>query len=109
MNAFELVIIVAACCLAAFALVMRGRERAATGGGFICPNCETQGRPETETKGSIFIEIILWICLIVPGLIYSIWRLTTRHKVCGVCGSNVIPLSSPRGQQLSGYDRQRRN
>jgi ssDNA-binding Zn-finger/Zn-ribbon topoisomerase 1 len=67
----------------------------------LCPNCGTKARPRRHTKGSIFIEIILWICFIIPGLIYSIWRLTTRQKVCPVCHSpNMIPLDSPRAQQI---------
>jgi hypothetical protein len=41
------------------------------------------------------------MCFIIPGVIYSIWRLTTRRKVCGVCGHDtMIPVSTPRGQQL---------
>ena len=69
------------------------------GDATICPSCGTQGS-RSETRGSIFIEIILWLCFIIPGLIYSLWRLTTRHKVCRACGSSVIPLFSPRGQQM---------
>lgn len=67
----------------------------------ICPNCGTVGTPKTVTKGSMLIEIVLWIFLIVPGIIYSIWRLTTRAKVCRSCGSkNMIPLNSPMGEKL---------
>ncbi|MDH3468639.1 MAG: hypothetical protein OES26_22550 [Gammaproteobacteria bacterium] len=29
----------------------------------ICPNCGCKGKPKKITKGSIFIEIILWIAL----------------------------------------------
>ena len=67
----------------------------------ICPNCGHMGYTKTLTKGSIFIELILWLCFVVPGLIYSIWRLTTRHAVCARCGSPlIIPLDTPRGQAL---------
>ena len=69
----------------------------------LCPNCGTQGRPKTVTKGSILIEIVLWLCLIVPGLIYSIWRLTSRHKACPACDApGMIPIDSPRAQQILG-------
>jgi len=69
-----------------------------------CPNCGTQGKPKLKTKGSFFIEIILWICLIVPGLIYTIWRHTTHYQACRSCGAaNMIPLDSPKAQEvLSG-------
>jgi ribosomal protein S27AE len=67
----------------------------------ICPSCGTQGKPKNHTRGSIWIEIVLWLCLIVPGLIYSLWRLTTKQKVCPACGAaGMIPLSSPRGAVL---------
>jgi hypothetical protein len=46
------------------------------------------------------MEIALWLFLILPGLIYSVWRLTSREKVCGICGGRMIPINSPRGQQL---------
>lgn len=61
-----------------------------------CMTCGTEDHPTTVTKGSIFIEIVLWICFLVPGVIYSIWRLTTRGKACPECGSTaLIPVDSP--------------
>ena len=67
----------------------------------ICSNCGTIGTPKTITKGSIMIEIVLWIFSIVPGIIYSIWRLTTRAKACRSCGAeNMLPLNSPMGKKL---------
>lgn len=68
----------------------------------ICATCGTQGKPKLETRGSFFIEVILWLCFLVPGIIYSIWRLTTRRPVCKTCGSNqMVPLSSPAGRELA--------
>jgi hypothetical protein len=67
----------------------------------ICSSCGTVGRAKTVTRGSLLIEIFLWLCLIVPGLLYSLWRLTSRHKACGACGAQtLIPLDSPLGRQL---------
>lgn len=67
----------------------------------ICPNCGTIGTPATVTRGSILIEIVLWVCFIVPGIIYSVWRLTTRTKACAACGAeNMVPLDSPKGKKL---------
>jgi len=68
---------------------------------FICPHCGTVGTPKTLTKGSIFIEIVLWITFIVPGVIYSIWRHASRAKVCRACESEkMIPLDTPLGRKL---------
>jgi hypothetical protein len=65
-----------------------------------CPSCGSIGRPKTYTKGSIFIEIILWLCLIVPGLVYSLWRMTSgRSKGCASCGAtSIIPADSPKAK-----------
>lgn len=57
-----------------------------------CPNCQYVGKPKTFTKGSILVEIVLWLCFIVPGLIYSLWRLSTRYDGCPNCKYvNVFP------------------
>ncbi len=67
----------------------------------LCLNCGTQGKPKLKTKGSIFTEILLWLFLIIPGLIYSIWRLSSRSEVCPSCGApNMIPLDSPKAQEI---------
>jgi hypothetical protein len=55
----------------------------------------------TITKGSIFLEIILWLCFILPGLIYSIWRHISRHEACASCKqTTLIPVTSPMGQKF---------
>jgi hypothetical protein len=67
----------------------------------ICKECGYVGLPVKKLKGSIWTEIILWLGFLIPGLIYSIWRLTTKHKACKKCGSpSVIPVDSPIGQKL---------
>lgn len=61
-----------------------------------CMTCGVEAKPKVVTKGSMGIEIILWLCFIVPGLIYSVWRLTSRHDACPSCGSTtLVPISSP--------------
>ncbi|MGD0813928.1 MAG: hypothetical protein ABSA83_10015 [Verrucomicrobiota bacterium] len=71
---------------------------------WICQQCLWIGRPKTYTKGSIILELFLWCMLVVPGIIYSIWRLTSRAKVCRVCGSEaIIPCRSPRGLQMVDF------
>lgn len=61
-----------------------------------CMTCGTEGETRTHTNGSIIIEIILWLCLIVPGLIYSVWRHTSRREVCRACGSGyLVPIDTP--------------
>jgi len=69
----------------------------------ICSNCGYQGKPKTKVKGSILIEIVLWLCFIIPGLIYSLYRSTSaaRYKICPECGApNMIPITSPMGKKI---------
>ncbi|HEY3914699.1 MAG TPA: hypothetical protein VGN61_09455 [Verrucomicrobiae bacterium] len=68
---------------------------------WICTQCNYIGSLRSETQGSLIIEIALWFLCLLPGLIYSVWRLTTRRRVCPVCHSpSVIPARSPRGMQI---------
>lgn len=65
----------------------------------VCTQCGHHGVPITVTPGSIGIEILLWLFFIIPGLIYSIWRLSARHMACPSCGNQaMIPAHSPRGE-----------
>ena len=50
-----------------------------------CPNCKYNGEGKYRTKGSLLIEIILWLCFLLPGIIYTIWRLNSRGWVCPQC------------------------
>lgn len=64
-----------------------------------CPNCGYEGKGKTITKGSLGLELFLWIfgiittaitfgvgflALIIP-LIYSIWRICSRYRGCPKC------------------------
>lgn len=73
----------------------------------VCKDCGTVAEPAQVTNGSIGVELILWLCFLVPGLIYSVWRLSTRHDACRSCGSKgIVPVNSPAGARVaaqSGY------
>ena len=68
---------------------------------FICRKCGYIGPRELNKKGKLSTEIILWLLLILPGLIYSIWRRTGRYFVCKECGTHhIVPLNSPLGKEV---------
>lgn len=47
------------------------------------------------------MELFLFLLFIVPGLIYGVWRLTTKRKICPACGSvDLVPVNSPVGRKL---------
>lgn len=73
----------------------------------VCTYCGTRDETRTHTRGSFGVELLLWCCFILPGLIYSAWRLAGRGEVCGECGhAALIPAGSPRGRDMlkSQYD-----
>lgn len=63
----------------------------------LCKNCGHTVCPKRVTPGHFLIEVILWLCMIIPGLIYSIWRIASRYEACPVCGvsGQMIPADSP--------------
>lgn len=68
-----------------------------------CPNCGLVGRPKAVTKGSFLVEVALWIFFLVPGIIYSLWRLSSRYDACPSCRApNMIPTDSPRARMALG-------
>lgn len=72
-----------------------------TGPAMVCTTCGHHGPTVSRTRGSLLLEVVLWIMLIVPGVIYSVWRLTTRRPACSKCGgSTLVPADTPVGKQL---------
>lgn len=68
----------------------------------ICKNCGYQGYPKIKTPGLFAYEILLYFLLIIPGLAYSLWRLTHRYTMCPVCAqTNMLPMSSPIAKQIA--------
>lgn len=66
-----------------------------------CTDCGHQGDPASNTPGSMGIELVLWLFFLIPGLVYSLWRLNKRHPACESCGSrNLIPPNSPKAVAL---------
>lgn len=50
-----------------------------------CPNCKYEGQGKHVMKGSFLIELLLWLAFLIPGLIYSIWRLSKQIWTCPKC------------------------
>jgi hypothetical protein len=67
----------------------------------ICCRCESLTKPHAYTPGHILIEIALWLCILLPGLLYSLWRFTNKRTVCSACGSSdLVPISTPKGKRI---------
>jgi hypothetical protein len=71
-------------------------------GGLICADCGCVGH-KVETPGSFAMEICLYLVFCFPGIIYTLWRIINKGKVCSACGSKkLVPINSPVGRQLRG-------
>lgn len=67
-----------------------------------CKDCGTVAEPKTAARGYFWVEVVLWLCFLVPGLIYSVWRVSSKHEVCRKCGSaQLVPLDTPKGRELA--------
>jgi hypothetical protein len=67
-----------------------------------CLDCGSSARPVKHTPGSFLLELFLWCLFLVPGLVYSLWRLSARGSVCRVCDSRrIVPSDSPRARRAA--------
>lgn len=73
-------------------------QRAALQGSSYCPSCGTVANPKKFTKGSFLVEVFLYLLMILPGIIYSLWRLTSKTTGCPQCKAAMIPVTSPIAQ-----------
>lgn len=70
-----------------------------------CPNCGVVGYPTRITKGSFVVEVFLWLLFILPGVLYTVWRLTSQYDGCPSCRqAGMIPSDSPRARELRRAD-----
>ncbi len=68
----------------------------------VCPNCGYLGKPKNYTQGSFLIELALWCIFLVPGLIYSIWRLSSRKSGCPNCKApGMLKVTPQQAKQLA--------
>ncbi len=66
-----------------------------------CTSCNNK-TTDPKMRGRGWIELILWICYIVPGLIYSIWRRSGDPSICPTCDKEtLIPASQAPAQSAA--------
>jgi len=68
----------------------------------LCTTCLSKVNPKKDVRGYFIIEIVLWLFMVIPGLLYTLWRVAGgKQKVCPKCGSqSFVPIDSPAGKQL---------
>ncbi len=55
----------------------------------ICMSCNNV-TVEAKLKGNGWIELLLWLAYILPGLIYSIWRRSGDPSCCPTCNKENL-------------------
>ena len=71
------------------------------GADMVCTTCGHHGAAKSHTRGSMLVEIVLWLLFLLPGLIYSLWRVSTRRRVCAACGGTaLVPPDTPAGKRM---------
>ena len=69
--------------------------------GILCMTCDYLGEPKAIAKGTMGVELIRWLCFVISGLIYSVWRLSSRHECCpSRSQTGLIPRMSPMAQKF---------
>ncbi len=57
-----------------------------------CPFCGFNGIGNIILPGSLMMEGLLWL-LVLPGLMYSIWRRSRKKVMCPRCNSEFyLPM-----------------
>ena len=67
----------------------------------VCTACHTVSKIQGRPRGSPLIEIILWLCFLLPGLLYTIWRGGRKVFPCPACGSDTVPANTPAGRKIA--------
>lgn len=70
-------------------------------GSHMCLTCGVQGKPKKFTKGSIWLEIAIWLVFFPIGVVYTMWRLTSKFEGCPHCKTpTMVPAYSPMGRKM---------
>ena len=56
----------------------------------------------STSKGNFLVAVALYIFFCIPGIIYTIWALTSYNRAaCVACGSTrIVPVESPQGRAI---------
>ena len=58
-----------------------------------CPSCWYEWQPKKDTPWSILIELVLWLCFLIPGIVYSFRRMwATGTCKCPKCWNSMLSI-----------------
>jgi len=68
-----------------------------------CTSCGTDTNAPI-LKGNGWVELLLWLCYLVPGLIYTVWRRSKEPSVCPNCKKESLIPAESRAAKSEGRD-----
>ena len=66
-----------------------------------CLRCGYEGPAEPLAPGKAWLEGVLWIAFVLPGFLYSMWRLFGRRYLCPLCKSADGEVSIPTARRVA--------
>lgn len=66
-----------------------------------CDPCGYVGPARPQSPGSPWVEAVLWITFVVPGLLYHLWRIFGRRYHCPRCGARDRRVKLPTGRKVA--------
>ena len=71
----------------------------------ICPSCHYVGESKEIAKGSRKIEITLWCCLLLPGMLYTLWRRSRDGQYHGCPQCHEANFRLMKRKEWKAYER----
>ncbi len=82
-------------------LARLARKVEGMGQKMFCPSCGFVGPSKKIIPGSMGTGLVLWLLMLIPGMIYSLWRLAAAYSGCPTCkGKGLIPADSPMARKF---------
>ncbi|MHB8767352.1 MAG: hypothetical protein ACYDA8_23850 [Deferrisomatales bacterium] len=66
-----------------------------------CRHCGYAGPAEPLAPGRAVVEALLWIAFLIPGVLYSLWRLFGRRYLCPRCKTAATEVRVPAGRRTA--------
>lgn len=73
-----------------------------------CKNCNLTVYPIPKRRGNTLLQVILFLFFIIPGIIYTIWRLGGYKIVCPRCKkSNLVEMATKEKPKVATFPEQK--
>ena len=99
---FSVLVVAAILIFVAFLLRRQEKRHPAKSGAveMYCTSCGNVAPATRSLRGNSFITFLLIWFMLIPAIVYSIWRHSGSYDHCSACGkATMIPLSSPIAQK----------